>query len=65
MLRVRCCAAEREASAALIALSERVFIRPALHDRLRASEPFAHWRACCERARHLREQLDGYTDRRA
>ena len=51
-----------QASAALIALSERVFIRPELHDRLRGSEPFLHWRACCERARQLREQLDERID---
>jgi hypothetical protein len=57
-------AAERDASAALVALSERIFIRPAMHDGLRGSESFRHWRACSDRARQLRERLDARTDRR-
>jgi hypothetical protein len=57
-LEAHCRAAEREAAEALIALSARMFVCPAAHDAVRASEPFRHWRACSDRARLLRERLD-------
>lgn len=51
-------AAERDAAAALVALSTRMFIDPRLHDGMRSSPAFQQWRACRARAEQLRERLD-------
>jgi hypothetical protein len=58
-LELQCSAAERQAAAALMELSARMFVRPALHDGLRGSPLFQRWQACREQAHRLRQRLDG------
>lgn len=50
--------AKQEAASALFALSECLFVSPALHDGLHGSVPFQHWRSCAERVRRLEEDFD-------
>jgi hypothetical protein len=57
-LEAQCRLAEREATAALVELSARMFIHPGLHDGMRSSPAFQYWQACRERAQQLRARLD-------
>lgn len=53
--------AEKEAAAALLALSSHLFVCPGFHDGLRGSAPYRRWRECTERVRRLQEVLDEHT----